>query len=482
MKIRNIIMNRKGSTLALTIIIFAVLMIFATFTLGFMVTENKQAMYYQNKTQAYYIAKSAADISDAAIRQQLRTIFDSGDQTDVNQYIQKLDEWNLELSKESVEENLNADNINIYSSIQNVNGNDVLAIDVDVIYNGVSQSIRKIITSSLAISSGTENTFDYKGLPVVAITGAWRTDKDNGADISDPSLNNGIQYAEIVGEDSIFKPYVFPEKIWESGEIDGPVTITQIIYDDEDESPSIVEVFNSDVTINSDITIDNRIKVINIHGDLLITGNISVPGNVVFNIKGNLYINGIDSINSDGESDDCEFFVYNENNETVGLDMDLSDNLNAKVYANFYVKQGKTDIDLKKSYFEGDIISNDVFSGTLKDGGVSSDSQIPSSQYDYNVKIISDDSSNQINFNGSVWAPDSYVVSGGDVVASNKNAILQDGMLLGKFVEIEGNNHNKNFDFLDTLLANSMDGTEIPVEIETEADVRALTFDSYYTD
>ena len=46
MKIRNIIQNRKGSTLALTIIIFAVLMIFATFTLGFMVTENKQAMYY----------------------------------------------------------------------------------------------------------------------------------------------------------------------------------------------------------------------------------------------------------------------------------------------------------------------------------------------------------------------------------------------------------------------------------------------------
>lgn len=53
--------NRIGSTLALTLMVFAVLMIFATFILSFMVTENKQAMYHQNKTQAYYIARSGAD-------------------------------------------------------------------------------------------------------------------------------------------------------------------------------------------------------------------------------------------------------------------------------------------------------------------------------------------------------------------------------------------------------------------------------------
>jgi len=67
MKFMNKTQKRKGSTLALTIIIFAVLMIFATFTLGFMVTENKQAMYHQNKTQAYYIARSGAEVVEEAL-------------------------------------------------------------------------------------------------------------------------------------------------------------------------------------------------------------------------------------------------------------------------------------------------------------------------------------------------------------------------------------------------------------------------------
>jgi hypothetical protein len=80
MKIRNIIMNRKGSTLALTIIIFAVLMIFATFTLGFMVTENKQAMYHQYKVKAYYAARSGAEAAQKAVLNRV-TYAEDGDQS-----------------------------------------------------------------------------------------------------------------------------------------------------------------------------------------------------------------------------------------------------------------------------------------------------------------------------------------------------------------------------------------------------------------
>ena len=68
--------NRRGSTLALTLMVFAVLMIFATFILGFMVTENKQAMNHQNKTQAYYIARSGAEVVEAAIRKELKISVD----------------------------------------------------------------------------------------------------------------------------------------------------------------------------------------------------------------------------------------------------------------------------------------------------------------------------------------------------------------------------------------------------------------------
>lgn len=59
--------KRKGSTLLLTLMVFSILMIFGTFILNFMVTENKQSFSYQYKTQAYYIARGGAVAVEAAI-------------------------------------------------------------------------------------------------------------------------------------------------------------------------------------------------------------------------------------------------------------------------------------------------------------------------------------------------------------------------------------------------------------------------------
>lgn len=59
--------NRKGSTLIMTLLVFVVLMIFGTFTLSFMVNENKMSLNHQYKTQAYYIARSGAVAVEAAI-------------------------------------------------------------------------------------------------------------------------------------------------------------------------------------------------------------------------------------------------------------------------------------------------------------------------------------------------------------------------------------------------------------------------------
>ncbi len=59
--------NRRGSVLALTLMIFASLMILGMFTLSLAVNENKQAMYHQNKKRAYYIARSGAVAVEAAI-------------------------------------------------------------------------------------------------------------------------------------------------------------------------------------------------------------------------------------------------------------------------------------------------------------------------------------------------------------------------------------------------------------------------------
>jgi len=59
--------NRKGSTLVLSLIVFAVLIVFGTFLLGFMVNENKMSLNHQGKIQAYYIARAGAEAVEAAI-------------------------------------------------------------------------------------------------------------------------------------------------------------------------------------------------------------------------------------------------------------------------------------------------------------------------------------------------------------------------------------------------------------------------------
>jgi predicted acyltransferase (DUF342 family) len=59
--------NTKGSTLILAVVVLSVLMILATSIMSFMLAEHKQAIFHQNKTKAYYTAKSGAAAVEAAI-------------------------------------------------------------------------------------------------------------------------------------------------------------------------------------------------------------------------------------------------------------------------------------------------------------------------------------------------------------------------------------------------------------------------------
>ncbi|MFY9284973.1 MAG: hypothetical protein WAO64_00040, partial [Tissierellaceae bacterium] len=70
--------KRKGSTLVMALMVFSVLIIFSTFTVSSMVTENKQSIYHQHKTRAYYVARSGAEAVETAIRK----LFIDDDPTD----------------------------------------------------------------------------------------------------------------------------------------------------------------------------------------------------------------------------------------------------------------------------------------------------------------------------------------------------------------------------------------------------------------
>lgn len=314
-----------------------------------------------------------------------------------------------------------------------------------------------------------ENKFEHNGLPIVAIEAAWRKDKDGLSDLSDPSKNNGKQYAEIVGVNNPFKNSVIPNITWGTEGIGSEITNPSI------GGSEVVNLKNSKVLLTTDYLIDSEVKSIYIFGDLEIRGKFETTGELNVYVMGGIYINGSTSIkSSSGDSEDINFYIYYENSNYFNNSLYIN-NLHEgyKTIADFYVQKGKTSVIFKKNDFIGNISSNDPFIGSIGDNGM------PLDQNDSNVIIAADDSSNQINFYGSVWAPDSYVVMGGPP-GIGKNAIPQKGMILGKFVEIDGLNHTKNFDYLNTILDNGGEPIIVPGEISSGTPVSVLRFNSYY--
>src|SRR5690554_1039431 len=136
--------NRKDSTLALTIIIFAVLMIFATFTMGFMVTENKQSIYYQNKTQAHHLAVSGVDIVSVALIDQLSSY--GNDVTGINTFLEAYKNDGFDLVVEVGDNNVD---INVrYGKISNEAPNNVLIVEGHSSFRNVNQSVKRVIFST----------------------------------------------------------------------------------------------------------------------------------------------------------------------------------------------------------------------------------------------------------------------------------------------------------------------------------------------
>lgn len=470
-RMKKYINSEKGSSLVITIVIFAVLIIFATFISGFMVTENKQSIYHEHKTQAYYVAKSAADVIDGAIRKQLREAYGDGNSEAMNNYItENLDGLSIDLYTNDEIEKLGAESIDAKTSLVDVNGSKLLAIDVEVKYKGVSESIRKIVSSYLTVTSSGDGKFEHQGLPIVAIDAAWRKDKDGRSDLTNPSLNNGKLYAEKPGESTIFTNVIIPTISWDMTNIGDPITNPTVT-----DTPR-VDFKNRKVVLTNNYTFGPEVEEIYVYGDLEIRGRIQTQGTLKIYVYGGVYIYGASGIKPDsGESEDISFYIY-YNNSSYGHALEVNNPvMNSETVADFYVEKGKTLVLFKKNIFKGNIATNDPYVGSIDSNGM------PTDQNNYNIKLGSDDSSNQINFFGSIWAPDSYVIMGGNP-ATAKNAIPQKGMILGRFVEIDGLNHKKNFEYLDTLLKNSGEAIKVPGEISTETTFRVLRFRSDYVD
>ncbi|MFY9214060.1 MAG: hypothetical protein WAO45_05010, partial [Tissierellaceae bacterium] len=90
--------KRKGSSLVLVLMVFSVLMVLSTFIVGFMVTENKQSLYHQHKTQAYYIARGGAVAVEAAILKM--------DEAQIDKLNKELDKGEVEIDEIDIDGNI----------------------------------------------------------------------------------------------------------------------------------------------------------------------------------------------------------------------------------------------------------------------------------------------------------------------------------------------------------------------------------------
>jgi hypothetical protein len=88
---RNKLNNRRGSALALVIVVMAVLMILGTTVLRIAVAENKFAKHNEDKIQAYYAARSGAQsVAEYLIRDA---------NNDAEELLGKTSEWNEQLDR-----------------------------------------------------------------------------------------------------------------------------------------------------------------------------------------------------------------------------------------------------------------------------------------------------------------------------------------------------------------------------------------------
>lgn len=192
--------NRKGSILVMTLMVFVVLMIFGTFILGFMVTENKMSINHQNKTQAYYIARSGVVAVEAAIMD-----MDEDERENLMKSIPvdaEID--NLEFNKGSLE----------LVSIKK-DGNNII-IESKAKINNIKQTVKKVIEVE-EVSGGSKVEIDtavHANGKITIKSGEVRGDVTSNQGPIEKTQYNG----KIIGKEEIVNPPkeyslpIFPEK------------------------------------------------------------------------------------------------------------------------------------------------------------------------------------------------------------------------------------------------------------------------------
>lgn len=418
------IKNNRGSTLVAVIMMFAVLSILGFTTLSFMLAENKQAIYNQNKTKAYYIAKSGADTVEAALVSQLATY--SSDTTAQRAF---LDVYNTEK-----EIDVDIDGVTeVIVKNELIGANRVLTIQSTAEYRGIEQTVKKALFSEVTEIDSSDQGITISNAPLLYIESAKQHTNKGVTDI--PS-----HIASKVDE-GVFLPHVFDnvtEEQWNTG------------------NPYVVEGKILGGTIGATGTTTD----IYVNGPLILGGTITFKGKVNIYVRGNLEILQNTIIYSDSEADGditkylLNIYVYNESLQPLGLITPLK--LHLTFTGNLYVKQGEIDLDLHQDAY---ITGNIIYNGDKLNIGTQSNNI-------NNAKKILD---------GSIYAPNADVYIG---FKNDKTAFILDGMIFGKNLYLYAKNNTQANKFYAAIV---LKGTiNVPVNTGTSTKTRTVSYHSYY--
>jgi Tfp pilus assembly protein PilX len=414
----------RGSVLVAVIMVFAVLSILSITTLSLMASENKQSMYNQNKTQAFYMAKSGADTVEAALISQLATY--SGD---VDAQKEFLDVYNtprvISIDVDGVKE--------VVVKNEVIDGNRILTIQSTSEYRNIEQTVKKALYSVVTEIDSNEQGITISNAPLLYIEEAYQETNKGISDIP-PHIASKV-------DEGVFPPHIFPDVTEEQWD-----TVSEYVDDGE--------------IINGVVGAPNTTTNIYVNGPLILGGNVTFLGKVNIYVRGNLEIlqNTLISSDSEQKSDITEYFfnihVFNENNETYGLITPLKLHLTFK--GNLYVQQGEIDLDLHQdAYIEGSIVYNG---------------------HKLNIGTQSNNISNAKKIlQGSIYAPNSDIYIG---FKNDKTAFILDGMIFGKNLYLYAKNNTQANKFYAAIVTSGT--VNVPVNTGSSVKTRTVSYQSYF--
>lgn len=430
--------REKGSALVMIIIMFVVLTIFSTFTLSFMVTENKQSINHEVKAKAYFVALSGAEIVENALIQQLETYKD-------NKIAQKafLDVYStpqtIPVSVTGVK--------SVVVSYMPVEGQNVLSITSVGEVRGTEETIRKIIYSTESVVTSQNNG------QLLVPDGEFLIYKSKGEEhFQGKTMTISGTYGKKASEaqQNLFKESEFPSVLTEKwGETHSSINYIYTADTNAKRAETVSGTYGEDST-STDIYVD---------GSLTLKGTLMYKGDVKIFVRHNLTIeSGAQIIGQKvkvGEQDlnRLKIYVYNETSKEYGLVTAL--NADFKLTADLYISSGKVNLDLHKDVkIDGSII------------------------YNGNQEFICTMQSNNYNKNitGSIYAPFATVRLG---YGDNKTPITIGGKVIADEIHLYANNatHIKKF-YTNSSSGNAL----IPVNITDNITVRTIYYNSFFND